>query len=217
MLRRLFRFFSVGTLLVLMALGFLLVISPFYIYSVFNQEFPVAQLEFSVQGDKQFLASISQDGFCSQQSYLIQGDQFQLDAGFAKWKGIGILLGFEPRYRLDRLSGRYKDIREQNESVQQAHDLSPDMLFDFFDEPGNAKNHWMVDNRFGSSVYQTIDPSLRYTVYATEDSLILRIEPVYTRNEGNLLIEINNGCSNESVQPMEFLLGFNDWLLARLP
>lgn len=201
-------------MLVLLLLASLLLVSPFYVYEVFNQETPIARLEFQVRGETQYLVRLSQGDFCRQEEFLIRGDQFQLDAGFVKWKGLAVILGFEPRYRLDRLSGRYEDVRQQKSQPIEAFDLAPDMLFDFFDEEGNSSDdNWLVDTSFGASVYQRIDPTLRYTVFATEDSLILRTTPVVDRDEGNLVITIERGCAETDSAPKSFFLGLNDLIL----
>lgn len=44
---------------------------------------------------------------------LLDGDLWQLDARLFKWKGLGDLLGLQPGYRLERLSGRYLAIEQQ--------------------------------------------------------------------------------------------------------
>lgn len=215
MIRRFLRFTGIGFFLLLLGIGSLLVLSPFYVYEVFNQEFPIARLEFVRLGEDEYIARLSRGDFCTLEEYLVRGDQFQVDAGFVKWKGPAVLLGFKPRYRLDRLSGRYRDTQLQNTSQGLAHDLAPDMLFDFFSEnTRDSTDGWLIDTTFGSSVYYAIDPALRYTVYATEDGLILRsvLARDYRRENGNLVIEINQGCGNSGVTVRDLFIEFNELL-----
>ena len=198
MIRKLFKYFRRFTLLFIAGVTALLVSTPFYIYNQFNLEIPVARLTFEQAEAYNFTAFLQQGDFCNSQAYTILGDQFQLDAGFIKWKGLGVVLGFKPRYRLDRLSGRYSEIARQNNQDNLAHNLAPDVLFDFFDENTPAgSSGWLMDTRYGSSVYLNIDPSLRYTVYATEDGLITRAESPteFIRENGQLQIEITQGCA----------------------
>ena len=214
MLRRLIRFTGLGLVLAIVIVGSLLVISPFYIYDVFNQEFPIARLEFTHSGDNAWTAWLSRGDFCTREEYPVMGDQFQVDAGFVKWKGPAVLLGFRPRYRLDRLSGRYRDVQAQNTQTGLAHDLAPDMLFDFFDEnTRESTDGWLIDTTYGSSVYYAIDPLLRYTVYATEDGLILRTADILNRDGDNgLVIEINEGCSDAGEGARSLFLKLNNLL-----
>ena len=208
MVRKILKICFFSSLLVILTVIALLAVSPFYIYSVFNQESPVARLHFSQQGEMEYLATVTTGNFCKGQTYSLSGDQFQLDAGFTKWIGAAVILGFEPRYRLDRLSGRYSDIQQQNSRQTISHDLAPDLLFDFFDEIENSGHEpWLVDTTFGSSVYRNIDPLLSYTVYATEDSLVIRTEPIVSYSEsGNLVIDVSQGCA-------ESRSGFKDLLV----
>ena len=40
----------------------------------------------------------------------LRGDEWQMDARVVNWKPPATLLGLDPIYQLDRLSGRYSDI-----------------------------------------------------------------------------------------------------------
>ncbi len=206
------RLVYLGIALLLALLG----ASPFYIYAVFNQEIPVARLRFEQTGDSSWVAEITQGDFCTPRYYPLQGDQFQLDAGFVKWKGPAVLLGFEPRYRLDRLSGRYSDTQVQNARHPEAHDLAPDVLFDFFGSTPDGAEGLFMDTRFGSSVYMAINPGLRFSVFATEDALIVRSEPVqeFTRTDEGLQIAINRGCGSSNPPLHSLSTAINDLVLA---
>jgi hypothetical protein len=202
LIRKTFTYFRRLTLLGIAGATALLVSTPFYVYDQFNQEEPVAQLTFEQKGDHEFTAMLRQGDFCSSEQFKILGDQFQLDAGFVKWKGLGVALAFKPIYRLDRLSGRYSDIVQQNNQNHLAHNLAPDVLFDFFDknERGDS-NGWLLDTHYGSSVYLNIDPSLNYTVYATEDGLITRAELPKELNQENEQgqKETTQGCAPSAI------------------
>ena len=215
MLRKLVRITGIGALLGIVLVGGMLVMTPFYVYEVFNQEFPIARLEFRRINDFEYLARLNRGDFCTLEEYSILGDQFQIDAGFVKWKGPAVLLGFKPRYRLDRLTGRYREVQRQNSQPSMAHDLAPDMLFDFFsDNAREDEDGWLIDTSFGSSVYYSVDPTLRYTVYATEDGLILRSEPIskYSPETGNLVIDITEACAVNDTGARTLLLDFNAFL-----
>ena len=198
MFKRFLKYLRRLLLLAVIVVMALLSSAPFYIYERFNQETPVARLSFIKTADFNYMAQLQQGDFCNSKQFTLLGDQFQLDAGFVKWKGLGVLLGFEPRYRLDRLSGRYSDLNAQNSLESISHNLAPDVLFDFFDEAApQGKQGWLIDTRYGSSVYLTIDPSLQYQVFATEDGLIARSEPIqaFKRENGELQIDITRGCA----------------------
>jgi hypothetical protein len=154
----------------------LLCAGPFYIYGRFNTEQPVAEISFKRLGDKRYMAYLATGDLCSVNTYELLGDQWQLDASFVKWRGLGTLLGLDSLYRLDRLSGRYADVGEQNRAARLSHDVAPPVFVDVFPKQRGERGlaGLLVDTRYGSSVYMDIDPTRRYRVYKTEDALIAR-------------------------------------------
>ena len=178
----------------------LVLVAPFYIYDRFNAEHPVAKLAFVHLSDQQYLAVLRTGDFCKKENFKIYGDQWQLDASFLRWKGLAVSLGFESMYRLDRLTGRYRSTDEQNSKPIVAYDIAPKVWFDLFaDSQGKLLPEFLVDARFGSSVYLDIDPTLLFTVYRTEDALIAKSQtrPKTAVEDGMATIEINNACLKE--------------------
>lgn len=94
----------------------------------------------------------------------IAGDQWQLDARVVKWRSTALLLGAEPLYKLDRLSGRYARIRDA-EGKSSAVDLSDDGLFDLASVKRRFPQ-WLpwIDADYGSAAYLPLVDNGRYTV-----------------------------------------------------
>lgn len=192
----------------------LLVMAPFFFYEKFNQETPIAKLEFKAKGHQQYEADLSSgEGFCTRETYAIEGDQAQIDASFMKWPGLMALI-FEPIYRLDRLSGRYREIVDENSKDPPSYDLSPEFLLDPFSylklegQPGELNERY-----YGSSVYFDINPKLTYTILTTEDGLTVKSESktIYITQNGELTIPITSACA---ISPNWFITltkDFNDW------
>ena len=101
------------TLILVVIVVVLLASAPFYIYHQFNAAAPIAKIEFSPIGEQEYTATLYSGNLCSGEDFVVYGDQLQLDASFIKWQGWAVLLGFESKYKLDRLSGRYRDITDQ--------------------------------------------------------------------------------------------------------
>jgi len=177
----------------------LLSFSSYWIYSRFNAEQPVAELTFKYFDKDVYIAELRSGDFCWPEEFPIYGDQWQLDASFLKWKGAGVVLGFDSLYRLERLSGRYSNIRDQNTLNKLSHDLRPDVWFDLFESGLLKTDHWLVDTQFGSSVYLDIDTGKKYIVYKTEDALIVKQKPreIAAKNQDMLTIEISRACGTE--------------------
>lgn len=100
----------------------------------------------------------------SRRSAEISGDQWQLDARVVKWRSSALLLGAEPLYKLDRLSGRYRRIEDASRANVPV-DLSGDNLFDLASVKRRFPQ-WLpwIDADFGSAAYLPLVDNGRYTV-----------------------------------------------------
>ena len=58
------------------------------------------------------------------QMFMLAGDEWQLDARVLKWKGWANLLGLDAQYRLERVSGRYRDIEQERNDERTVYALS---------------------------------------------------------------------------------------------
>lgn len=73
---------------------------------------PIATLAFSKVDDKQFnVTLVDQAG--NEQRYQISGDLWRLDARVLKWFDAAVRVGVKSGYRLDRLSGRYLSLSDE--------------------------------------------------------------------------------------------------------
>ena len=181
------------------AIILLLIAAPFYVYEQFDSEYPVAQLEFRELAPQQFIAELRTGDFCAKKEFLILGDQWQLDASFLKWQGLAVILGFDSKYRLDRLSGRYRSIDDQNTRRILAHQLSPAVWFDLFaNKETDGNSNFLVDTAFGSSVYLDINTHNIYTIYRTEDALLTKAtdRPRVVYKDGPTIIHITHACAD---------------------
>ncbi len=100
----------------------------------------------------------------SRRSAEIEGDQWQLDARIIKWRSTALLLGAQPLYRLDRLSGRYRRIEDTTKPMT-AIDLSGDDLFDLADVKQRFPT-WLpwIDADYGSAAFLPLLDNGRFDV-----------------------------------------------------
>ncbi len=185
---------------IFLAAIFFLLLAPTYTYQRFNSEHPVATLAFTRVLDKQYIAELRAADYCDHQKFVIEGDQWQLDASFVKWTGLAVILGFDSRYRLDRLSGRYQQVTEQNANPVLTYDISPDHIFYMLENSTFLKKYNpLIDTVFGSSVYMDIDTDNIYNIYRTEDALVAKSTAwdTVTYENGLATIKINRACGEE--------------------
>lgn len=156
-------------------------------YNVFTHEEPMLTLSFEQKGDREYLAKISSPENLRGE-YLIQGDQWRVDARFIKMRYWSNLLGIDSRYAVDRLQGRYISVEEQNTLPSTAHQLtdSEEKHFTIFG--------WspFLDTAYGSSTYQLIDPDKKFIVYKTPTGLMARSEFLEGQGEGGWLKRLWN-------------------------
>ena len=88
-----------------------LVARDLWSYQALPQDRPLATLSFKALGEQRFQVTLLEGG--NEREVLLDGDLWQLDARLFKWKGLGELLGLQPGYRLERLSGRFLAIEQQ--------------------------------------------------------------------------------------------------------
>lgn len=109
------------------------------------------------------------------ESAELEGDQWQLDARVVKWRSTALLLGAEPLYRLDRISGRFARIGDPARTAT-AVDLAGDRRLELA-RLQRRFPEWLswIDADFGSAAFLPMVDGGRYTVtLATAGGLVAR-------------------------------------------
>lgn len=149
-------------------------------YHRLTAEREVARLSFEQLGPQIFQASVEfPDGMIER--HLLRGDDWQLDARILKWKGIATLLGMDSRYRLERLSGRYRAIEQERQQLRTVIELAPPQgLTQSVDVWAMADAHprWLplIDAIYGNAAYLPMKDGAIYQVSVTSSGLIARQE-----------------------------------------
>lgn len=163
-----------------------------------TDEAPIAALRFVAIEPHTWQVELRSGDFCTTRKYRLLGEEWRLDARFLKWKPWANLLGMDSMYRLERLSGRYRDVGDENSLPRSAHDIGEVPAIDLVRYAERDWGGWVpVDTTFGSSVYETIDPAYRYVVYRSQSGLLVRKEKVTAAHYdgGALVIHIEKDCS----------------------
>jgi hypothetical protein len=205
-MKRVFLFPLTGFGFAVLALALLLA-SNLYTYYRLTDEAPIAELRFRPLGPQQFEARIAFGDFCHEQVYMLEGDQFRLDARFLKWRPWANLLGFDALYRIERLGGRYAAVEQENHATHRAYTLNPAQRVDLPAILARYRGELSpVDTLYGSSVYDDMTPGLLFRIYRGQAGLLVRKEPQQLTS--GLTIDIRHGCNNEPAGPGKRL---GDW------
>lgn len=157
----------------LAGVGFMLLIS-YWSYGRLTREQLVSRIEFRRISAEEFQARLMIDGKADQ-FFVLYGDEWQMDAKIVTWKPPATILGLDPIYQLDRLSGRYAEIASEQSEPRTVHSLSP----------GTPVDIWKIAHRFptllpgidayyGTATYAPMVDGARYDVSLSRDALIAR-------------------------------------------
>ncbi|MDR2877466.1 MAG: hypothetical protein LBV36_05435 [Chromatiales bacterium] len=198
-MKRLLKF----SILPLLFAGFALALlfsSWLYTYNRLTHEELIAELDFERIGADRYRASVATGDLCRVELYQLDGDQWRIDAEFVKWKPWANLFGLNAMYRLDRIEGRYRDIRRQNAEHPIAYELPRDTAFDLVGLADSlGRFNFLLDASYGSSTYHDIDTTMLYRVYKTQSGLITRASPrpPLTESDQALVVTIDRACGGE--------------------
>lgn len=152
----------------------LLLAFSYYSYGRLTSEKVISRIQFSQMANDEFEARLMVRGE-RDRFYRLRGNEWQLDARLINWKPPATILGFDPIYRLERLSGRFSDIDRERTEMRTVHALSPDRLLDIWTvarrfpllTPG-------VDAYYGSATYVPMADGARFEVSLSRDAVIAR-------------------------------------------
>jgi len=164
--------------LLLLALGALVIAIAMnlYTYQILVQEQPVAKVRFEALGPQYYRVYLLPESGSSRVLEL-RGDQWQIDARVLKWTGLANLLGMKTAYRLERLSGRYRDVQQERQAVRTVYQLDNDRGVDLWElvRKSERKLPWL-DAVYGSAAYMPMVDKGLYQVTISSSGLVVRAD-----------------------------------------
>ena len=105
----------------------------------------------------------------------LQGDEWQIDARLVTWKPPATILGLDPIYRLDRISGRYAEIERERTAARTVHSLAAEQPVDVW-RIARARPLLLpgVDAHYGSATFVPMVDGARFDISLSRDALIAR-------------------------------------------
>lgn len=122
-------------------------------YRRLTAEAPVARVATQRAGDHRFDVTVTPAGGPAH-SFVLDGDDWQIDARIIKWQPFAVALGAPPVYRLDRIGARWRDIDAERTAPRSVFALSPGGGIDRFDLARHCPR-WLcaIDADYGSAAY----------------------------------------------------------------
>ena len=164
-----------SVILFIFSLSLLSIAMNLYSYERLTYEQPIAELTFNQVEKQLFQVEISYQNDNETDIFLINGDEWQIDARVIKWHGWVQLLGLNAQYRLERISGRYTDIEEERQKTRSVYSLGPRDEIDYWKLINDYKK-WLrwVDAYYGSATYLPMSDNASYLISLTQTGLIAR-------------------------------------------
>lgn len=143
-------------------------------YERLTAEQDVAMIEFTQEGDSDYMARLMLDEKLDR-LLPIRGDEWQLDARVLTWKPPATILGLDPVYQLERLSGRYSSVDRELTEPRTVHSLADERPLDLWNL-ARAYPDYMpgVDAFYGTATYLPLADGARFSVTLSRDALIAR-------------------------------------------
>lgn len=109
------------------------------------------------------------------QQFELAGDQLYLDAKLVKWHPYANLLGFRSLYELERVSGRYFSLDDEQTEPRTLYSLAKERRVDVFDaQPYLKRLSFLMDAEYGSASFQALEDGANYAVTVSTSGLIIR-------------------------------------------
>ena len=122
-------------------------------YGLLTAEAAVATVQARQLGPQWFGVRVDfPDG--THRSADLRGDEWQLDARVIKWAPRAVALGAQPLFRVDRLSGRYRDATQAGAALPTIVALDADSIVDLWRLKQNFPR-WLpwIDTDYGSAAF----------------------------------------------------------------
>lgn len=141
----------------------------YFSYARLTSEQLVSRIEFSQVAPFEFRARLMIEGE-RDRFFVLTGDEWQLDARLVTWKPPATILGLDPIFRLDRLSGRYGDVDQERNRPRTVYALSPKPALDVWNVARRVP--WLlpgVDAQYGAATFVPMLDGALYEVSLRRD------------------------------------------------
>jgi len=158
---------ALGTAVILLSMSYLG-------YHRLTAEKSVALIEFTLDNDNEYTARLMLDDELDR-LLPIRGDEWQLDARVLTWKPPATILGLDPVYQLERLSGRYSTVEREISEPRTVHSLARERPLDLWSLAREYPDYMPgVDAFYGTATYLPLADGARFSVTMSRDALIAR-------------------------------------------
>ena len=108
-------------------------------------------------------------------TYAIAGDEIYVDAHILKWKPYANWIGLHTGYELDRVAGRYHDVKDEQTAERTVHALSRERMVDLY----SLRRRYtflapLLDAEYGSATFVPVTKPAELELRVSTTGLLLR-------------------------------------------
>ena len=111
------------------------------------------------------------------QTYDLAGDDIYVDGHIVKWTPLANMLGLQTSYRLDRISGRYRALEQENTAPRTVYALGTPAIVDLVALGRRLPLADFFDAEYGSATYVPVEGPGELELKVTTSGLLLRPLP----------------------------------------
>ena len=143
-------------------------------YRALTQEQVAARITVQPAGARRFIASFRfPDGRAAR--YELAGDEIYVDAHILKWTPYANWIGLHTGYELDRVAGRYHDVKDEQTAERTVHALSRERMVDLYSlRRRHAFLAPLVDAQYGSATFVPVTKPAELELRVSTTGLLLR-------------------------------------------
>jgi hypothetical protein len=157
-----------------LGVGGAMLAASLHTYSRLTHEQEAARAVLRALGPQRFELLLVREGEPSRR-YELRGDEWQIDARVLKWRGLGVLLGFDTVYRFERLAGRYASNDQERKAPRTVHALAAEGALDSWQLLKRYHSYLPVaDALYGSAAYVPMADGAQYAVNVSATGLLIR-------------------------------------------
>jgi hypothetical protein len=143
-------------------------------YRALTREDVAARITVKPDGAKRFTATFQfPDG--RQAAYQLAGDEIYVDAHIIKWHPYANMIGLHTAYELDRVAGRYQDVKEEQSAKRTVHALAREKPLNLYEIRKRFTFLGPVfDAEYGSASYVPVTTPAEFELRVSTTGLLLR-------------------------------------------
>jgi hypothetical protein len=143
-------------------------------YRALTREDVAARITVRPAGAKRFEATFRfADG--RQATYQLAGDEIYVDAHIIKWHPYANMIGLHTAYELDRVAGRYHDVKDERDAKRTVHALAREKPIDLY---GIRQRLTflapVLDAEYGSASYVPVTKPAEFELRVSTTGLLIR-------------------------------------------